>query len=291
MLPARDLRKFSAIEMSDGLEEACSALEQQLGTRITIHDRATIFHGPGGESLLPYSRNTHSHHLCLMHRYERSGWDRRCVDHCLVAVNRQAAVRRTPFVHCCWKGMSEVVVPLFRGNLHVATIFAGGYAAEKAPKLPRDVAKARIALPVLNDQTARCNAQVLQCFGQGLLAMLDPARSTKEQSGERGEIILQFVHFNLHRPVGLLDLARRLRISPSRTSHVVQSLFHKSFRQLMIEHRIARAKALLVGSDRPIKEIAARVGIGSEYYFSRLFRRHTGLPPGQFRRHRKPHLD
>ena len=287
MLSGPDLRKFAAVETSKGLEEACVALERRLGARITIHDRATIFHGPAGESLLPYSRNMHAHPLCLMHRQERRGWNRRCVEHCQVAVNRQAAVRRAPFTHCCWKGMSEVVVPLFRGDLHVATIFAGGYASPTSPRLPADVRKARVALPVLDDRTARCHAEVLQCFGHGLLAMLDQARASTEESGDRSEAILRFIHFNLHRPIGLADLARQLRISPSRTSHVVQGLFNKPFRQLLIEHRIARAKALLIGSDRSIKDIAARVGIGSEYYFSRLFRRHERLPPGQFRRQRE----
>jgi len=35
-----------------------------------------------------------------------------------------------------------------------------------------------------------------------------------------------------------------------------------------------------------IKEIAAELGFGSEFYFSRFFRRHTGMAPRDYRQSR-----
>ena len=48
--------------------------------------------------------------------------------------------------------------------------------------------------------------------------------------------------------------------------------------------RIARAKMLLRDTELPIAEIAVQVGMADALYFSRLFRRDTGICPTQFRK-------
>ncbi|GAB2917854.1 AraC family transcriptional regulator [Nonomuraea fastidiosa] len=48
--------------------------------------------------------------------------------------------------------------------------------------------------------------------------------------------------------------------------------------------RLATAARLLVESDAPVSEIAARVGYGSEFAFGNAFKREYGLAPGRFRR-------
>lgn len=53
------------------------------------------------------------------------------------------------------------------------------------------------------------------------------------------------------------------------------------------EVRIGQAKALLLNTEDRLGEIAQRVGYSSEYYFSRRFKRETGLSPGQYRRLRR----
>ena len=40
---------------------------------------------------------------------------------------------------------------------------------------------------------------------------------------------------------------------------------------------------MLIDEERPIKEISSALGFANEYYFSRFFRKHTGVPPGQYR--------
>jgi AraC-like DNA-binding protein len=48
--------------------------------------------------------------------------------------------------------------------------------------------------------------------------------------------------------------------------------------------KMARAKELLARPDMTVKEIAAALGHGDPYYFSRLFKRKEGLSPESFRR-------
>ena len=53
----------------------------------------------------------------------------------------------------------------------------------------------------------------------------------------------------------------------------------KFFERILAEHAVR----LLTGTDMSVKEIAGEMGFDNEYYFSRFFKRHLGLPPGEFR--------
>jgi transcriptional regulator GlxA family with amidase domain len=48
--------------------------------------------------------------------------------------------------------------------------------------------------------------------------------------------------------------------------------------------RMTRAAELLATTDAPLAEIASLVGYANEFALSRAFRRHTGRPPGVYRR-------
>jgi len=43
------------------------------------------------------------------------------------------------------------------------------------------------------------------------------------------------------------------------------------------------ATALLINSDRKIADIAGELGYESLHFFTRLFTRHVGMPPGKYR--------
>ncbi|MFW5438262.1 helix-turn-helix domain-containing protein [Paenibacillus apiarius] len=53
--------------------------------------------------------------------------------------------------------------------------------------------------------------------------------------------------------------------------------------QYLTQIRIKEAKELLLASDATLEEIAIRVGYPDKYYFSRIFKKHTGTSPIQFR--------
>ncbi len=79
------------------------------------------------------------------------------------------------------------------------------------------------------------------------------------------------------------DLARELDVSKDVVSRVINGAFDKSFRQLLNEHRVNEAKALLVNTDLQVTAIAFDVGFNSLATFNRAFKDITGLPPTGFR--------
>jgi AraC-like DNA-binding protein len=96
----------------------------------------------------------------------------------------------------------------------------------------------------------------------------------------------------------LADEIRRLPSSPwdfaeeAREIGVSVPHFHRIFRgitrlppwRFVIRARLEAAARLLHADSRPLKDIAEEVGCPDIYYFSRLFRRHFGIPPGRYRR-------
>jgi AraC-like DNA-binding protein len=53
--------------------------------------------------------------------------------------------------------------------------------------------------------------------------------------------------------------------------------------QVVLDHKLERARELLLGSQLSIKEIAAELGFPNADYFARRFARHTGANPGSYR--------
>ena len=51
----------------------------------------------------------------------------------------------------------------------------------------------------------------------------------------------------------------------------------------LLRRKLELAEEMLKMTDCPVKEIAAKVGIGNPYYFSALFRRKKGLSPAKYR--------
>jgi AraC-like DNA-binding protein len=54
-----------------------------------------------------------------------------------------------------------------------------------------------------------------------------------------------------------------------------------------LEMKIARARELLLVPGAQVKETAAALGFASPYYFSRLFKRKTGIPPQSWQSRRR----
>ncbi len=269
------------------IDNLLTQVEETLGVRLAVHDHRGLFRLPDGEPLLG-KRHQHTHPYCESGKYTSAGWNLRCRAHCLDIIIPRAAREGEPFVAVCWKGAKEVIVPIIEGPEHVSTIYAGAFREEPAPpgvaELPAAMQAAYAALPELTAENAARIAGILHVLGQGLLKELRPLHGIQEGELSRQSAIRRFVYFNADKPVGLRELAAALHLSPSRTSHAVQEIFGLPFQTLLAQERIRRAKALLIGTDLPHAQIAARVGIRNEYYLNRLFKQIAGETPGRFRR-------
>ena len=97
------------------------------------------------------------------------------------------------------------------------------------------------------------------------------------------ERVLSYIQTHLDQDISLTELAELIGMS----SHYFACLFKQSIglspHQYLIDCRIKRAKQLLVRQELPIVEICQQVGYQSQSYFTKIFRKHTGITPKKFR--------
>jgi AraC-like DNA-binding protein len=95
--------------------------------------------------------------------------------------------------------------------------------------------------------------------------------------------ILTYIDGRLHEDLSLPCLAEQALVSPAYFSRVFKKLTGFQVTEYLLTKRILQAKGLLEQGNGSISSIAERCGFRSLSHFHRMFRRHIGLTPGQFR--------
>jgi len=93
---------------------------------------------------------------------------------------------------------------------------------------------------------------------------------------------MAFVRDNFGGPMSLETTAYALGISPNRLSRLFSEETGKGFSDYLIEYRIEKAKELLLQPGASIKQVSISCGYPDPNYFSRLFKKVTGLTPTTF---------
>ncbi len=263
------------------IEETIQNSEQLLDLRMTLHDLSGVFVEREGKALLDRHRGSHRRYrTCAI------GYCRRCLDHCYQQVNKRCAHERGAFLHRCWKGFAELVLPIGREGVHLATLFAGQWQVagwEIHKPLPPGCSEQIDKLSLVKQESLGRLASLLETFAAGLLAEVDRLRGQSGPAISRREAIYRFIELHAAEPIGLGDLAAALHLSPSRTSHLVKQLTGSTFQDLLVSERIRKAQALLRSTDLPVGQIGRLVGIENDGYFSRLFKARVGRAPSRYR--------
>jgi AraC-like DNA-binding protein len=76
-------------------------------------------------------------------------------------------------------------------------------------------------------------------------------------------------------------------LSESRFSHLFREVMGKSPLSYLSEARLRRAEELLSDTPLSVADVAEAVGIKNPYYFSRFFKKHTGLAPSDYRERKR----
>ena len=92
--------------------------------------------------------------------------------------------------------------------------------------------------------------------------------------------ILEDHYLTLHRPG---DYAQILKIDSNSLSKRCKKTFGKSPSQLIHERLVLEAKKLLHLTRHSVKEVAFKLHFKDEHYFSRFFKKSTGLSPQKYR--------
>ena len=87
------------------------------------------------------------------------------------------------------------------------------------------------------------------------------------------------------RPISLTTLADHVGIHRATLAAAFRRFRQTSVGELIRSVRVARASDALASTRAPIDEIAQQTGFADQAHLSRVFKRVTGMTPGQFRRY------
>jgi AraC-like DNA-binding protein len=100
----------------------------------------------------------------------------------------------------------------------------------------------------------------------------------------RVQTVIDFMSANLHRKVGLSELAEMVHLSRSRFSHLFKLQTGLSPGDYLIRLRIKKAHELLITRFESIKEIMGMVGYSNRGNFIRHFKRYFDFAPSEYRK-------
>eukprot|EP00831_Metopus_contortus_P070311 TRINITY_DN6371_c0_g2_i3.p1 TRINITY_DN6371_c0_g2~~TRINITY_DN6371_c0_g2_i3.p1 ORF type:complete len:317 (+),score=40.92 TRINITY_DN6371_c0_g2_i3:255-1205(+) len=287
--------KISEENTGEYLEKTLTSVESLLGISITVHDRHGLLRDKNGESLLP-GRHLHCHPYCVSGRYTYNEWGKNCYRDCFSNVEPLSARELRPFVKNCWKGVSELVVPIARAETHMLTLFGGLFRHEEnypnELKNHKELTEMYAAIPPMDTVKLDEYYRILLFTGHGIVHYMNDRHGLNPPSASRKDQIQSYIHYNVHRgDFKLGDLARHLNLSPSRASHLVTTYFGSSFSDLVMRERMLRARVLLTSSENTLEDVCDAIGLNDVYYFNKTFKRFFGLPPGRFRRTRAEKIE
>jgi len=94
---------------------------------------------------------------------------------------------------------------------------------------------------------------------------------------------VRYVQTNLSQKIRLTDVASHVGLSPTYFSRLFAEEMEVPFATYVIRRRLSRARELLRTTNTRVTDIATEVGISDPSYFTKLFRKETGLTPSEYR--------
>jgi len=129
-----------------------------------------------------------------------------------------------------------------------------------------------------------CNANF--CLYHLIAVFLFPQRHISNERDEQVDIITQTIlnmRNNLSKKLSVEDMARMHKLSVSHFSNLFSKATGMPPIDYFIQLKMQRACQLLYANGSKIKMVASELGYEDPYYFSRIFKKHIGTSPEQYR--------
>ena len=99
--------------------------------------------------------------------------------------------------------------------------------------------------------------------------------------------ITDYIKYNYNQKLMINDLAQKFYLNPSYLSGLFKEETGKPFTAYLVECRLNKAIELLENTELSSSEISASVGYEDYFHFSKLFKKHIGISPSNYRKSKK----
>lgn len=280
---------------AERITEMINAIRSLCGVGICFYDLNTFFHyGKLGE------QNNRGHYCEFCQNVRLLEGGREACDRS----DRKEALAlaqnyRSPFFFRCHTGLCELVLPLRKEDEVIGLVFVGQCRLsdeDAVPDLRRRATRLGGSpdhfealyrtLPLLDRDALLDVGTILMQYFETLIELegkdwLRQISSTADAN--QMEQIAVFIRMKYMSPITPRSICARYHLNPSYAARE----FKKHTGQTMVGYihsvRVQNAARLLTSSTLPVESIALNVGFGDANYFSRVFKRLTGLSPAEYR--------
>ncbi len=106
----------------------------------------------------------------------------------------------------------------------------------------------------------------------------------KEDGRRPIRIAKQYIQNHYMEGISLEEVAGMVGFSPAYFSGLIKKEMGIGFSDYLIQLRMEKAKELLKGTNENIKDICRKVGYSDLKHFTTLFKKYTGIKPGEYRK-------
>ena len=94
---------------------------------------------------------------------------------------------------------------------------------------------------------------------------------------------MRYIRENYSRDISLDEVSREVNISPYYFSKLFKDSTDQNFIEYLTNLRMEKARELLLTTESSMKEICVAVGYADPNYFSRIFKKNTGVTPTEYK--------
>ena len=109
-------------------------------------------------------------------------------------------------------------------------------------------------------------------------------KNNLKQKNLRIERIISYIDANFETQIRLQDLAEQENLSPTHFSHLFTSLFGVTFQDYVNIKRMEQCIRLMPNKEKTLLEISYESGFSDPKYMNRMFIKHYGYTPKEYRR-------
>ncbi|MGI5959526.1 MAG: PocR ligand-binding domain-containing protein [Massiliimalia sp.] len=227
--------------------------------------------------------------FCKEIRKQKACWER-CMSCDKAAFNRSKD-QKGLYIYHCHAGLTEAVSPLFYREEHIGYMMIGQlkedhdvFSPEKiegdfTPEQLKRLERLFYQVPNLD----RIQVQACAAIVQACAAYILSENYIYFLNNDLAKGIETYLKEHYAQTVTLESLAWQFHISKATLCRCVKENFGKTVGELLLEERIQAAKRLLTTTDDKVSDISRLVGISDYNYFSKVFKKETGLSPREYR--------
>jgi two-component system, response regulator YesN len=126
-------------------------------------------------------------------------------------------------------------------------------------------------------------ADIKNWFKAAYSQLIDDIRAVYNQDRNVIAKAVHFINIHYHQDISLTDVSEYVHLSKNYFTHLFKKEAGESFVEYLTKLRMEKAKLLLQNSDLRTAEVGEAVGVFDSHYFSKVFKRNTGLSPTEFK--------